>query len=99
MHDLNSVLLEGIIQTIKPKRDKSGYWVELKNRKVKGQDETASHRFRVEVKEGLRGCPPAAFTIGRRIRVVGQLQKESRLGPFIQAEHVEFKGEPTGVMV
>jgi hypothetical protein len=98
MLDLNSVLLEGVIQTIKPKKDKSGIWVEMRNRRHRGPDtEGTSHRFRVEVRENLRGCPPGAFTIGQRIRVVGSLRRESRLGPFIQAEHVEFKGQ-AGVM-
>ena len=99
MIDLNSVLLEGIVQNIKAKRDKSGYWVEMRNRRNKGGDpDSASHRFRIEVRENLHGCPPAAFTIGQRIRVVGSLRRESRLGPFIVAEHVEFKG-PTGVTI
>jgi hypothetical protein len=100
MKDLNSVLLEGVVQTIKPKQDHSGYWVEMKNRRDREKEEdTASHRFRIEVRENLHGCPPEAFTIGRRIRVVGQLRRESRLGSFIQAEHVEFRGEPTGAIL
>ena len=71
MRDLNSVLLEGIVLNVKSKRDKSGIWVELKNRKDKEQDLTPSHSFRIAIKDGLRGFPPSACTIGRRIRVVG----------------------------
>lgn len=93
MIDLNSVLLEGVVQTIKAKKDKSGYWVEMKNRRNKGPEtEGISHRFRVEVSSNLRGCPPELFSIGHRIRVVGSLRRESRLGPYVRAEHVEFKG-------
>lgn len=99
MIDLNSVLLEGVVQSIKPKRDKTGFWVEMRNRRNKGGEaEGVSHRFRIEVRENLRGAPPQAFTVGSRIRVVGSLRRESRLGPFIQAEHVEFKAV-SGAMV
>lgn len=98
MLDLNSVLLEGIVTSAKPKRDRSGLWVELRNRRNKSPEaEGTSHHFRIEVRENLRGCPPAAFTIGSRIRVVGSLRRAGRLGPFISAEHVEFKA-PVGVM-
>ena len=99
MMDLNSVLLEGIVQTVKAKKDKSGHWVEIRNRRNKGQDtDGPSHRFRVEIGSSLRGCPPDLFTIGQRIRVVGSLRRESRLGPFVRAECVEFKGPASGVM-
>lgn len=97
--DLNSVLLEGIIQSIKPKKDRTGLWIEMRNRRDKDREqEGASHRFRVEVSGSLRSCPPTAFSIGGRIRVVGHLRRESRLGPFVRAEHVEFKGIPGGAL-
>jgi hypothetical protein len=99
MIDLNSVLLEGTVETIKAKRDGSGHWVEIRNRRNKDHGpESASHRFRVEVGSNLRGCPADRFQIGRRIRVVGSLRRESRLGPFLRAECVEFKS-PAEVLV
>lgn len=99
MMDLNSVLIEGVVQSVKTRRGtRTGCWVEVRNRRPKGLDpDSSSHCFRIEVRENLRGCPPTAFTCGQRIRVVGSLRRESRIGPVILAEHVEWKtqtGEP-----
>ncbi|MEI8093908.1 MAG: hypothetical protein WCG80_06810 [Spirochaetales bacterium] len=93
MYDLNSVLVEGRIENIKAKKDHTGFWVEIRNRRPKQmEDESMSHRFRIEVGSNLRGCPPERFHVGRSVRVVGHLRRESRLGPFVKAECVEFKG-------
>jgi hypothetical protein len=95
MLDLNSVLIEGTIQHIKEKRDHSGLWATIRNRRDKGAETgRVSHQFRIEIGSGIRSCPPEVMTVGRRIRVVGTLRRESRLGPFVRAEHVEVKAAP-----
>ncbi len=96
MKDLNSVLIEGLIQAVKPKKDKSGHWVEIRSRKGKDtDDDCASHRFRIAVSSRLRNCTPELLALGRRIRVVGKLDRESRLGAYVEAEVVEFKAGVT----
>lgn len=95
MIDLNSVLLEGVVQTIKPKRDHSGHWVEIRNRRSKDQSGgDTSHSFRVEI--GPK-APVSQLAIGRRIRVVGTIRRASRLGSYIRAEHVEVRVQAEAV--
>jgi hypothetical protein len=95
MNQINSVLLEGEIQTVKRKRTQAGgYWVEIRNRREKGRDaDGASHRFRIDIGPNLRGCRPELFTIGRSIRIIGSLRREGRLGQVVRAEMVELKGQ------
>ena len=94
MKDLNSVLIEGLIQAVKPKKDKTGHWVEIRSRHGKeSEGECASHRFRIAVSSRLRNCTPELLALGRRVRVIGKLDRDllSAWCPKPEANHFAFE--------
>jgi hypothetical protein len=87
--DLNSVLLEGVIQSTTQADEGTGYWIELVSATrnyLTGRDR--STRYQINVRDVNR-YPIIGHQPGQRIRVVGRLQRSGRKGLTILAEAVE----------
>ena len=92
--DLNSVLLEGVIQSTTVADEGTGYWIELvsaTHNYLTGRDR--STRYQISVKDVGR-YPINGHQPGQRIRVVGRLQRSGRKGLTILAEAVEKAVSP-----
>ena len=93
MSDLNSVLIEGTLMESKGKRDHSGVWLLIRS-KVRGPIQDTKTTFRVNLPASLNQRVGTNLTQGVKLRVVGKLQKESRMGMFVTAEHLEVRPMP-----
>lgn len=89
MANLNSVLIECILMEAKGKKDDSGWWLLIQSR---GRGEASGRKtFRVELPNGINARANWAPEKGHRLREVGRLEKASRIGAYIMAEHLEVR--------
>ena len=87
--DLNSVLIEGVIQSTSDARKNTGYWIglESKSRDHKLGADTID-LFTINVRD-VDHYPASSHQPGQRIRVLGKLQHSARKGLTILAFAVE----------
>lgn len=97
MADLNSVLIEGTLMDFKGKKDKSGTWLLIRSRS-RGEKLDARGTFRIDLPSSLTSRYLAELVQGTKLRVVGRLERQSRLGAYVRAEHMELRPMPTGAL-
>ena len=94
MHDLNSVLLEGTIDKVLVDEKHQRNFVDLKTygRPRKPMGNAVCSQLRVETSKCFSA--QAELSPGRKIRVVGRLERVGRAMSIIIAEHIELKPQP-----
>lgn len=97
MNDLNSVLLEGVIDRILVDEKHQRNFVDLKTygRPHRSTGAAVCNQLRVETSKCLRA--QSELAPGRKIRVVGRLERIGKAMSIIIAEHIELKPQPAPV--
>ncbi len=97
MADLNSVLIEGTLMNCKGKKDKSGSWLLIRS-KSRGERLDGRGTFRIDLPATLTDRYQGNLIQGIKLRVVGRLERESRLGAYVRAEHLELRPLAIGAL-
>jgi len=91
MKELNSVLLEGILEEVYPApntlKPREGFILKTSSGPKKAESSYMKLRFGTQIQEP----PLACLALGDRVRIVGSLKAPKNYRPYIQVEHWERK--------
>lgn len=88
--DINSVLIEGVLMDCKGKKDKTGWWLVIRSKGSETQ-RPARVTMRIDVPLEMESKVTPALDQGTKVRVVGRLERASRIGAFVKAQHLEIR--------
>ena len=94
---VNYILIEGTLLNFKGKKDKSGSWLLIRS-KSRGERLDGRGTFRIDLPASLASRYQDNLIQGTKLRIVGRLERESRLGAYVRAEHLECRPVLAGAL-